>query len=71
MKRAFCRLIEHQMHRNKIYNLCAIINGLRWSPAEEQSKFVTFTYIGNTFGTMITYPISGIILGELGWEVSS
>ena len=36
---------------------------------EEQSKFVTFTYIGGTFGTMITYPISGFILEGLGWEV--
>ena len=42
----------------------------RWAPAEEQSKFVTFTYIGNTFGTMITYPISGVILNSIGWEVS-
>ena len=36
---------------------------------EEHSKFVTFTYIGGTFGTMITYPISGFILEDLGWEV--
>ena len=42
----------------------------RWAPAEEQSKFVTFTYIGNTFGTMITYPISGVILNSIGWEVT-
>ena len=41
----------------------------RWAPAEEQSKFVTFTYIGNIFGTMVTYPISGLILDTIGWEV--
>lgn len=35
---------------------------------QEHSKFVTFTYIGGTFGTMITYPICGVILDSLGWE---
>jgi ACS family sodium-dependent inorganic phosphate cotransporter len=34
----------------------------------EHSKFVTFTYIGGTFGTMITYPICGVVLDKLGWE---
>ena len=38
---------------------------------EEHSKFVTFTYIGGTFGTMITYPICGVILTSLGWEVTT
>ena len=35
---------------------------------QEHSKFVTFTYIGGTFGTMITYPVCGVILDGLGWE---
>ena len=35
---------------------------------DEYSKFVTFTYIGGTFGTMITYPICGVVLDNLGWE---
>ena len=35
---------------------------------DEYSKFVTFTYIGGTFGTMITYPICGLVLDNLGWE---
>ena len=40
----------------------------RWAPAEEQSKFVTFTYIGNIFGTMVAYPISGLILDTIAWR---
>ena len=46
-------------------------NFFRWAPIEEHSKFVTFTYIGGTFGTMITYPICGVILTSLGWEVNT
>ena len=40
----------------------------QWAPADEHSRFVTISYIGNTFGTMVTYPISGVILDKLGWE---
>ena len=35
---------------------------------EEHSKFVSFTYTGGTFGTMITYPICGVVRDKLGWE---
>lgn len=41
---------------------------MKWAPMQEHSKFVTFTYIGGTFGTMITYPVCGVILDGLGWE---
>ena len=36
---------------------------------EEHSKFITITYIGSTMGTILSYPIYGIMLDHLGWEV--
>ena len=42
---------------------------MRWAPMEERSKFVTFTYFGGTFGTLVTYPICGYLLKTFDWEV--
>ena len=41
----------------------------RWAPMNEHSKFVTFTYMGGNVGTLLSYPIYGLILDQLGWEV--
>ena len=42
----------------------------RWAPVEEHSRFITFTYIGANAGMIIAFPIYGLILDRLGWEVS-
>jgi len=34
----------------------------------EHSKFVTFTYFGGTFGTLVTYPICGLLQKHFDWE---
>ena len=41
----------------------------RWSLATELSSFISISYVGGTFGTMITYPIGGLILHAWGWKV--
>ena len=41
----------------------------RWAPVEEHSRFITFTYIGANAGMIIAFPIYGLILDRLGWEV--
>ena len=41
----------------------------RWAPVDEHSKFITYTYIGGNVGTILAYPIYGLILDRLGWEV--
>ena len=41
-----------------------------WVPEKEKSAFVSFAYVGGTFGSIITNPMCGAILATLGWEVS-
>ncbi|XP_055858837.1 sialin [Episyrphus balteatus] len=38
----------------------------KWSPPQEKGKFVA-ALMGGTFGTVITWPISGIIVEGMGW----
>ena len=32
---------------------------LRWSPESEKGTFVSFSYLGGTFGSVITFPLCG------------
>ena len=32
---------------------------LRWSPQSEKGTFVSFSYLGGTFGSVITFPLCG------------
>ncbi|XP_069699796.1 vesicular glutamate transporter 1-like isoform X2 [Periplaneta americana] len=41
----------------------------RWVPLNEKSKFVWCT-IGGTFGTMVTFPLCGLIMSEWGWQAA-
>ena len=41
----------------------------QWVPEKEKSAFVSFAYVGGTFGSIITNPMCGAILATLGWEV--
>ena len=40
----------------------------RWVPAKERSSWVSQTYFGSTFGSIITLPMCGFILASYGWE---
>ena len=42
-----------------------------WVPEKEKSAFVSFAYVGGTFGSIVTNPMCGAILATLGWEVRS
>ena len=55
--------------RLKMLRKILIIYFDRWSPAEEFSKWVAFTYIGGTMGAILAYPLYGLILARIGWEV--
>lgn len=39
----------------------------KWSPPEEKGKFVA-SLMGGTFGTVITWPLCGLIIESLGWD---
>ena len=41
----------------------------KWVPNKEKSAFVSFAYVGGTFGSIITNPICGVIISSIGWEV--
>lgn len=41
----------------------------RWAPPDEKGKFVA-TLMGGTFGTVITWPLVGVIIESLGWAYS-
>ena len=41
----------------------------RWVPDREKSAFLSFAYVGGTFGSIITNPICGLIIPALGWQV--
>lgn len=40
----------------------------RWVPPSVRSSWVSKTYFGSTFGSIITYPMCGIIIDQFGWE---
>ena len=40
----------------------------RWVPEGERSAFISFAYVGGTFGSVITNPLCGLIISSLGWE---
>lgn len=39
----------------------------KWSPPDEKGKFVA-SLMGGTFGTVITWPISGLLIESMGWD---
>ena len=41
----------------------------KWVPEDERSAFISFAYVGGTFGSVITNPLCGLIISHLGWEV--
>lgn len=41
----------------------------KWAPPNERSKFIAALQ-GGTFGTVITWPLSGTIIQTMGWEWS-
>lgn len=38
----------------------------KWSPINEKGKFVS-ALLGGTFGTVITWPLAGILVETIGW----
>ena len=40
----------------------------RWVPPGEQSRFISRSVLSATFGLIITYPMSGYLAEEFGWE---
>jgi len=40
----------------------------QWVPEEEKGKFMSFAYMGGTFGACITYPLCGWILDTMPWQ---
>ena len=41
---------------------------MKWAPEQERSKFITFTYMGGTVGTLVTYPLCGLLIRHYDWE---
>ena len=39
----------------------------KWSPEPEKGRFVSFSYLGGTFGSVVTFPLCGVIIDTLGW----
>uniref|UniRef100_A0A1L8DET0 Putative permease of the major facilitator superfamily protein n=2 Tax=Nyssomyia neivai TaxID=330878 RepID=A0A1L8DET0_9DIPT len=39
----------------------------KWAPPDEKGKFVA-TLLGGTFGTVITWPILGVLIENVGWS---
>ena len=40
----------------------------KWVPEDERSAFISFAFVGGTFGSVITNPLCGLIISSLGWE---
>lgn len=38
----------------------------KWAPPSERGKFIS-ALLGGTFGTVITWPVAGILTETLGW----
>ncbi|KAI8038522.1 hypothetical protein M5D96_008422 [Drosophila gunungcola] len=51
--------------------LIGFLNGVvlvsKWAPPDEKGKFVA-SLMGGTFGTVITWPLSGVIIENMGWD---
>ncbi|XP_059609441.1 sialin-like [Phlebotomus argentipes] len=45
-----------------LHNLVA-----KWAPPDEKGKFIS-TIMGGTFGTVITFPMVGVLIENLGWS---
>lgn len=45
-----------------LHNLIA-----KWAPPNEKGKFVS-ALLGGTFGTVVTWPVAGILMETLGWS---
>jgi len=41
----------------------------RWVPSAERSSFISQSYFGSTFGSIITFPMCGFIMSSLSWDV--
>lgn len=39
----------------------------KWAPPNEKGKFIS-ALLGGTFGTVITWPVAGILMETLGWS---
>lgn len=39
----------------------------KWAPPTEKGRFVS-ALLGGTFGTVITWPLAGIIIEKIGWQ---
>ncbi|KAK4293223.1 hypothetical protein Pmani_034057 [Petrolisthes manimaculis] len=39
----------------------------RWIPPLERPRFMSFTYMSNTLGTVITMPVCGFLIAWVGW----
>lgn len=39
----------------------------QWAPPDERGKFVS-ALLGGTFGTVITWPLAGILVESCGWS---
>uniref|UniRef100_A0A4W3GPX0 Major facilitator superfamily (MFS) profile domain-containing protein n=1 Tax=Callorhinchus milii TaxID=7868 RepID=A0A4W3GPX0_CALMI len=42
----------------------------QWAPAHEQSRFINLAHSGSSFGTVISFVLSGLICYHLGWSYS-
>ncbi|CAL4162241.1 unnamed protein product [Meganyctiphanes norvegica] len=40
----------------------------RWIPPLERPRFISFVYISNCVGVVITLPLCGVIIDAVGWE---
>lgn len=38
----------------------------KWAPPDERGKFIS-ALLGGTFGTVVTWPLSGILVEHFGW----
>ncbi|GAB0086052.1 sialin [Sergentomyia squamirostris] len=45
-----------------LHNLVA-----KWAPPEEKGKFIS-ALMGGTFGTVVTFPIAGLLIEAIGWD---
>merc|ERR1712235_236198 len=46
-------------------SLSPLVN--KWTPTSEKGLFVSIAYMGATFGTVITYPMCGLVMQSTSW----
>ena len=39
----------------------------KWAPVAEKATFLAWTYIGTVLGTIVTYPLCGLIMAHASW----